>query len=298
MEKRIEETGMRVLIAGASGMIGSFLAPFLSGEGYEVSRLVRHEPGSNDISWEPDEGTIDTSGLEGFDAVINLATMPWPARWTPEAKNTIRANRLATNGLLAVNLAKCQRKPSLLVCSSGMGIYPSSGDQELTEDSPLGTNFLASLQRDGEATAMQASSVGIRVVNLRTPAVVGGQAVRRAFGRIGNGQQWTSWVGRDELINVIKFILENTSVSGPVNPCSPNPILNIDYVATASRVLGTKPGMPIPAFIIRLMLGEMADSLMLSSRRMIPQKLLNAGYQFRFPELESALRHELEVVEV
>ena len=144
---------------------------------------------------------------------------------------------------------------------------------------------------------MQASEAGIRVVNLRTPAVVGGQAVRRAFGRIGNGQQWTSWVGRDELINIIKFILENTAVSGPVNPCSPNPIRNIDYVATANRVLGTKPGMPIPAFIIKLMLGEMADSLMLASRRMIPQKLLDAGYQFHFPDFESTLHHELEVIQ-
>ena len=138
-------------------MIGSAVVPYLASQGHEVIRLVRHEAGDGEVFWDPDAGKIDAAGLEGFDGVVNLATMQWPARWTASAKQKIRANRLATNGLLAENLAKCNKKPKILICSSGMGIYPSCGDQVITEDSALGSDFLATLQRDGEAAAMKAS---------------------------------------------------------------------------------------------------------------------------------------------
>jgi len=286
---------MKILIAGSSGMIGSVVAPYLISQGHEVVRLVRHLPNSGEIVWDPDTASINPSDLEGFDGIINLATMPWPVRWTATAKQRMRNNRLATNELLARNLAKCQNKPKVLICSSGMGIYPSLGDRPITEDCPLGTDFLSKLQQDGEAAAMQASEAGIRVVNLRTPAVLGGEALTRNMGRIGDGKQWSPWISRDELASIIHYIIITGTITGPVNPVSPNQVRNAEFTATINNVLGRKPGLPLPAFVLRLMLGEMADALMLASRRIEPRKLLVAGYQFLFPDLEGAVRHELSV---
>ena len=155
----------------------------------------------------------------------------------------------------------------MLICSSGLGIYPPSGDQFLTEESRLGTDFLARLQIDGEAATKPASAAGIRVVNLRTPAVMGGQAIQRNTSQIGNGNQWNSWVSRDELAKIILYILETDTLIGPVNPVSPNPVRNAEVVITASRVLGCEPGPTLPEAQLRLMLGEMADALILPSRR-------------------------------
>ena len=142
---------MKILIAGSSGMIGSAVAAYLASRGHDVSRLVRQAPVAGEVHWDPDAGNIDAAGLEGLDGVVHLASMPWPMRWTPKTKKQLYANRIITNSLLANTLAVCQRKPQVLVCASGMGIYPASGDQILTEDSPLGTDFLARLQCDGEA---------------------------------------------------------------------------------------------------------------------------------------------------
>lgn len=286
---------MKVLIAGASGMIGSAVGPYLESQGYEVVRLVRRAPETGEVGWDPDNGTIDAGALEGFDGVVHLASMRWPARWTSEVKKQIYANRIKTNSLLSQTLAGCQRKPQALICASGMGIYPSSDDQILTEDSPVGTDFLAHLQRDGEAATSPASAAGIRVINLRIPGVLGGAGLKRNMGRIGSGRQWTSWVARDELASIVGYLLVTETLFGPVNPVSPNPVRNSEFTVTMSHALGRKPGLPIPAFLLRLMLGEMAEALILASRRIVPAKLLAAGYPFRFPELEDALRHELGV---
>ena len=286
---------MKILIAGASGMIGSVVAPYLVNQGHEVTRLVRREPADGEVFWDPDAGKIDAAGLEGFDGVVHVATKPWPLPWTDEAKKLMYANRMHTNGLLANALARCNIKPEVLICSSGQGIYPSSGDQFITEDSPLGTDFLARLQIDGEAATKPASEAGIRVVNLRTPAVMGGQAVQRNTSQIGSGNQWNSWVSRDELTRIILYILETDTLIGPVNPVSPNPVRNAEVAVTVSRVLGCKPGPTLPDQQLRLMLGEMADALILPSRRILPARLLASGFQFHYPELEVALRHELGV---
>lgn len=284
---------MKILIAGSSGMIGSAVEPFLLSQGHEVVRLVRHSPDVNEVAWDPDAGFIDSNGLEGFDGVINLATMPWPSKWTESAKQSIRNNRLATNGLLAGNLANCKNKPKVLICSSGMGIYPSSGDQFINEDRTLGSNFLSRLQQDGEAVAMQASEAGIRVVNLRTPSVLGGNSLQLYTRRIGDGKQWSPWISRDELARIIHYILSTDEITGPVNPVSPHLLRNSEVITTMCNVLDCKPGMPMPAFVMRLMFGEMADALLLASRRIVPKKLLDAGYTFQYPDLESAVRHEL-----
>ena len=284
---------MRILIAGASGMIGSVTAAHLAGQGHDVVRLVRRPPQADEVRWDPDAGMIDAAGLEGFDAVVHLATMPWAGRWTTETKNKQRANRLATNGILARSLSACQQKPSVLVCASGMGIYPSSGEEIITEASPLGTSWLATLQRDGEAATLPASEAGVRVVNLRIPAVLGGVMTERNMGRVGNGRQWWSWIGRSEMPYIIEHVLMAPALVGPVNTVSPNPVRCAEFAATLSRCLGKKPTMPIPAFVMRLMLGDMGEEFVLASRRMAPQKLLATGYRFMLPDLEPAIRHEL-----
>jgi uncharacterized protein (TIGR01777 family) len=284
---------MKILIAGSNGMIGSTVAAYLASQGHEVNRLVRRAPVAGEVHWDPDSGTIDAAGLEDFDGVVHLASMPWPMRWTSKAKKQIYDNRITTNSLLANTLAGCQHKPQVLICASGMGIYPTSGDQILTEDSPLGTDFLARLQCDGEAATAPAALAGIRVVNLRIPGVLGGASLRRNIGRIGNGRQWTSWVARNELAYIVEYVLFTATLTGPVNSASPNPVRNAEMAAALSRALGRRTGLPMPAFLLRLLLGEMAEALILASRRIIPGKLLAAGYQFHFAELADALRHEL-----
>ncbi len=291
---------MKVLIAGASGLIGSAAASYLAEQGHEVIRLVRREAGSGEVRWDPDGRTIDAAGLEGLDAVVHVASMSWNGRWTPAFKQRIRENHVGTIRLIAEALTHCQRKPAVLICASGMGIYPSSGDQVITEDHPLGTDFLARLQCDGEAAAIPAAVAGIRVVHLRIPMVLGGPNlamlatnIQHGFSRMGSGRQWCSWVSRDELASIIHFSLVCEALRGPINAVSPNPVTNIEFTETMARILDCMPRLAIPAFLMRLVLGEMADALALASRRIEPRRLLEAGYSFRFPVLESALRHEL-----
>lgn len=287
---------MKILVAGSHGMIGSVLTPHLQDCGYQVHRLVRQTPAVGDVRWDPDGGEIDLAGLEGFDAVIHLATMPWPARWTRKVKQVLSANRLGITRLLAESLAQCDRKPKVFVCASGMGYYGSSGDTIITEASPAGTTFLAQLQRDAEASTTPASRAGIRVVNLRIPAVLGGAMLQRAGFRAGNGKQWMSWVARDELVYIIEFALIHESLAGPVNAVSPNPLRNAAFAETATKVLGRQSGGYMPAVLVRLMLGEVGDEFILASRRIQPTKLLAAGYRFQYPDLEQALRHEADQV--
>ncbi|MGE5376135.1 MAG: TIGR01777 family oxidoreductase [Bacteroidota bacterium] len=287
---------MKVLIAGSHGMVGSAVTRHLIGCGYQVIRLVRQAPGAGELWWDPDAGKIDTAGLEGLDGVVHLATMPWPMRWTEKAKQKIRENRLMTNRLLAKALAGCTQKPEVLICASGMGYYPSSGDTILIEDSPAGTSFVARLQRDGEAVTSPAEEAGIRVVHLRIPAVLGGPALQRVGFQAGDGQQWMSWIGREELASIIEFVLSHEDLMGPVNAVSPSPLRNADFARISTQALGQKPGGAMPAFIVRMVMGEMGEEFLLASRRIHPSRLLAAGYVFRFADLEETLRHEKEIL--
>lgn len=283
---------MKVLIAGSHGMIGSAVVPHLTACGHNVFRLVRSTPGPDEIYWDPDAGKIDAADLEGFDAVINLATVRWPFRWTSKAKKKILENRLATNGLLSKTIATCVRKPRVLICASGVGFYPSSGDTVLSEDCSGGTTFLSQFDRDAESATSAASEAGIRVVHLRIPTVMGGQMLQFVGFQAGNGQQWMSWVGRDELASIIEFALRTDTLCGPVNAVSPNPLRSSEFAAMGTQALEQKPGGVMPALIARLVFGEMGEEFILASRRVQPAKLLDAGYRFRFPELADALRHE------
>lgn len=287
---------MRVLVAGAGGLIGSVLVRDLTTDGHEVIRLVRHEPGAGEVHWDPDRGTIDRDALEDFDAAVDVATMPWPTRWTSAAKKRIHDNRVGSYRLLAEALAGRAAKPRVLVCASGQGIYPSSGDQVLTEESAIGSDFLAGLQRDGEAATATASAVGIRVVHLRIPTVLGGPSLAAMTSNLrtmGSGRQWWSWVALDEFPAIVEHILGTDTLVGAVNTVSPDPVRAAEFSATLGRVLDRRPGRRIPAFLLRLVMGEMAEALLLASRRIEPRRLLQTGYEFRYPELEAALRHQL-----
>ncbi len=284
---------MKVLIAGSHGMVGSAVTRYLTECGYEVARLVRHTPGAGEVVWNPDVGEIDQAGLDGFDGVVQVASMPWPMRWTPSVKKKLLANRVGTNQLIAEALAKCVHKPQVLVCAAGQGYYPPSGDEILTENCPRGSSFLALLDEQGEEATAPASQAGIRVVHLRIPPVLGGPALQRGSMRAGKGRQWASWVGRDELASIIEFALTTERLTGPVNAVSPNPMRNAEFATTVAKALGTKSRGSMPAFLVRLVMGEMGEEFILSSRRIQPAKLLAAGYRFRFPELEQALRHEM-----
>jgi uncharacterized protein (TIGR01777 family) len=290
---------MRVLVAGAGGLIGSVVARDLAAHGHEVVRLVRHAPTGAEVQWDPDAGAIDRDGLEGFDAVIDVASMHWPTRWTSAAKKQIYDNRVHSYRLLAEALAGRARKPRVLVCASGMGIYPSSGDDRLTEESPIGSDFLAGLQRDGEAATAAASAAGIRVVHLRIPTVLGGPnltVMARNVRPMGNGRQWWSWVALDEIPAIVEHVLATDALAGPVNVVSPNPVRAMEFSATLGRILRRRPGRGVPAFLLRLLMGEMAEAFVLASRRIEPDRLLQTGYMFRYPELDVALRHQLGVV--
>jgi hypothetical protein len=244
------------------------------------------------MQWDPDRGKIDAAGIEGFDGVVHLASAPWPMRWTGKAKKKIRTNRLATNRLLAETLAGCEKKPEVLICASGMGYYPSSGDAVLTEESSAGTSFLSSLQQEGEAATAPASKAGMRVVHLRIPMVLGGNALLKIGFQTGDGQQWMSWIGRDELAAIIEFVLRTDTLTGPVNAVSPNPLRSADFAVVSSQALEQKCGGTMPAFMVRMVMGEMGEEFALASRRIQPAKLLAAGYQFRYPELAQAVRYE------
>jgi len=275
-------------------MVGSAVTRHLIADGHEVTRLVRRAPGPGESRWDPDAGQIAAAGLEGLDAVVNMACMRWPMRWTKKAKQKMAANRVATNGLLAETLAACQRRPRVLICAAGQGCYPSSGGSVLTEDSTTGTGFLAEVDREGEAATSPASAAGIRVVHLRMPMVIGGAALLRIGFRGGDGKQWISWVGRDELASIIDFALTAETLSGPVNATSPNPLRNAELATVASQALEQKCDGTMPAWLVRLILGEMGQELLLASRRIQPAKLLAAGYRFRWADLAEAVRHEKE----
>ena len=288
---------MRLLIAGSHGMVGSAVITYLLERGHEVVRLVRGKPKPGEIGWDPDQGQIDAVGLEGFDGVINLATVRWPFRWTAKAKKMILANRMATYRLLAESLAACVRKPRVLVCASGIGVYPSSGDEILTEDTAPCSSFLSTVDREGEKATAAAETSGIRVVHLRISIVLGGERLKMIGLQAGDGQQWMSWIGRDEVASIIEFALKTESLSGPVNTVSPNPMRLADLARTATEALGQKPGGVMPAFIVRMIMGEMGEEFLLASRRVQPAKLLAEGYQFRFANLADALRHERQYVD-
>jgi uncharacterized protein (TIGR01777 family) len=295
---------MKVLISGASGLIGSALIPELESGGHQITRLTRSPGSGSDVGWNPEAGEIDASRLEGHDAVVHLAGESiGEGRWTPEKKRRIRESRTKGTRLLAETTAGLPEPPGVMVSASAVGYYGDRGNELLREDSGPGSDFLAEVCKAWEAAADPAREAGMRVVHLRNGIVLSteGGAVSRTLpifklgggGRIGSGRQWWSWVAMDDVVGSIVHALTDDSVEGPVNVGSPNPLTNAEYTRVLGKVLNRPTIFPLPAPAARLMLGEVADALLLASQRMEPAKLEETGYEFRYPELEGALRHLL-----
>jgi len=294
---------MNVLISGATGLIGSSLAKELKSGGHRIITLTRSPKGENDLSWDPDAGTVNGS-LEGMDAVVHLAGESIAeGRWTASKKRRIMDSRKKGTRLVAETIAGLTMPPRVMISASAVGYYGDRGDEVLWEDSRPGSDFLAEVCRAWEAAADPAREAGIRVVHTRFGIVLSpeGGALGTTLpifklgggGRIGSGRQWWSWVALDDVVGTIHHALENESVEGPVNVGSPNPMTNAEYTRVLGKALNRPTVLPVPATAIRLALGGIADALLLASQRMEPAKLKETGYHFRHPELEGALRHLL-----
>ena len=299
-----------ILISGASGFIGSHLTTALAADGHRIVRLGRkrsRSPNAKEpIIWDPEAGRIDRETLARLqpDAVINLAGEPIAQRWTPHRRRRIRESRVRGTTALAEALAAMPAKPRVLVSGSAVGYYGAHrGDDLLDEASAPGTDFLAETARDWERATDAASNAGIRVVLMRTGLVLGNDGGVLAplllpfrfglGGRLGNGRQWMSWIAMDDVIRAIRFFLDTASLSGPVNLVAPEASQNKDFTKVLARVLRRPSVLPVPAFALEALFGTMADNTILASQRVVPKRLAGAGFEFRHPRLEEALRFEL-----
>ena len=294
---------MDVLVSGAKGLIGSALTPELEAEGHRVRRLARTPRSEGDVGWDPEAGTID-GDLAGTEAVVHLAGESIAeGRWTQEKKRRILESRQKGTRLLAEKVAGLPEPPSVMVSASAIGYYGDRGNELLTEESGPGGLFLSRVCREWEAAAEPAREVGVRVVHPRFGIVLSteGGALGTTLpifklgggGKIGSGRQYWSWVSLDDVVGAIVHAIENDALSGPVNVVGPDPPTNAEYTRVLGRVLGRPTFFAVPAPAARVALGGMADELLLASARVEPAKLEETGYEYRYPELEGALRHLL-----
>lgn len=292
---------MKIVISGASGLIGTQLVAKLSDSGHEVIRLVRRSPKAGEIQWNPKSGTLDPAALEGADAVIHLSGAGiGDKRWTSAYRKEILNSRTITTALLAKTIASLSRKPSVFLSGSAIGIYGARNDEQLTEVSTYGTGFLAEVCEQWEAAAKPAVDAGVRTVYLRTGIVLSpkGGALKKLLplfklgvgGKFGNGKQWQSWISMDDEIGAIEFLL-TANVSGAVNLTAPNPVTNAEFTKVLASVLKRPAIVPVPTFAPKIVLGgELADALLFTGQRVIPAALNASGYSFKHTTLESALR--------
>jgi uncharacterized protein len=296
---------MNILVTGASGLIGTALVSSLMSSSHEVTRLVRGQPnpGEKAVRWDPMAGSIEASALEGIDAVVHLAGENIGERWTAAKKVRIRDSRVKGTQLLCETLARLSSPAQVLVSASAVGYYGDRGEEILTEDSPSGRGFLPEVSRAWEAATEPARQHGIRVVQLRLGVVLSaaGGALAKMLppfrlglgGVLGSGRQYMSWIALDDAVGAMQHAIVTDTLQGPTNAVAPRPVTNQEFTKTLGKVLGRPTAIPLPAFAARLMFGEMADELLLASARVQATKLLASGYQFRYPELEDALRHVL-----
>lgn len=293
-----------VLISGASGLVGKAVAKSLAGDGWTVKRLVRRQGfGPDEIGWDPARG-VDFKALEGMDAVVHLAGEPIFDLWTKEKMRHIRESRVEGTSALSRALAHCEQKPKVMVCASAVGYYGDRSAEELTEDSSPGRGFLPETCVAWEQAAQPAKDAGIRVVHLRTGIVLAkhGGALKTmlpAFnlgvaGKLGSGKQYFPWITLDDMVAVVRFAIRNAGLSGPVNVAAPQAVTNAQFTKTLAKVLRRPAVIPVPAFVLKLLPGNMAQEAILASARVAPKKLLEAGFVFGSPELEAALRKELK----
>ncbi len=287
-------------------MIGRALSRALAANGDEVAALVRRAPGRGEVQWDPAQ-PLDPEKLAGCDAVVHLAGKNIAGRWTEKFKQEVRDSRVKGTQTLAIVAAEAYRqtgRPRVFISASAIGYYGNRGDELLTEESSPGRGFLPDVSQQWEAATNSARDAGVRVVNLRIGVVLardGGALPSMLLpfrlglgGRVGDGQQYWSWVSLDDVVGVILFALQNDSVCGPVNVVSPEPARNEDFVRALGEQLHRPTIFPLPALIVRTLFGEMGDTALLGSARVEPAKLKASGYQFRHPHLKDALRAALE----
>ena len=291
-------------IAGASGLIGSHLADYLTTAGHRVLRLVRNkEAGPDEIPWDPSTGALHHGALEGVDAIVNLAAVSLSGVWTAGRKKAIIESRVQTTRTLAEAIARMDSPPSVFISVSGIGAYGSRGGEAITEQTPRGEGFLADVCRVWEEAAHPAKEAGVRLVTPRQGIVMsaaGGAlpvmlpAFKAGLGaRLGDGNQYWSWVALDDLLAAIEWTLHDEELEGVVNFTSAEPVTNREFTKTLGRVLRRPAALAAPSFFLRHGLGGMGDEMLLASQRAMPARLRSQGFRFAFPTLEGALRYEL-----
>ncbi|MFM9493291.1 TIGR01777 family oxidoreductase [Streptomyces galilaeus] len=291
----------RIAVAGASGLIGSALVRSLTADGHEVVRLVRHAPRSEaEVRWDPEQGRVDAAGLAGCSAVVNLAGAGvGDHRWTDAYKRRIHDSRVHGTAALAKAVAALDERPRVFVNGSAMGYYGETGERVVDESAPAGRGFLPELCVEWEAAAEPARAAGVRTAFTRTGLVVarGGGAWGRLFplfraglgGRMGDGRQYWSYIALHDEVAAIRHLLDRDDLSGPFNLTAPEPLTNREITAAMGRVLHRPTLFPVPAPVLRTVLGEMAGDV-LGSARVVPKRLLESGFTFAFPGIEDALR--------
>jgi len=298
----LEVIAVDVLVTGSHGLIGSALIRTLRTDGSRVRRLVRSEPeGTDDVRWDPIAGAVDSARLEGLDAVVHLAGAGiGDRRWTPARKQLILDSRARGTRLLSETLASLARKPAVLVSGSAVGYYGDRGDDLLTEDSGSGDGFTAEVCRAWEVATAPAAHAGIRVVTIRTGIVLdarGGALARMLLpfrlglgGRIGSGRQYMSWIALDDEVGAILHAIRNPALSGPVNLTAANPVTNAQFTAALGHAVHRPTLLPTPLLALKAVYGgELVQNLLVAGQRVLPRRLESTGYEFAYPELDSAL---------
>ena len=294
---------LRIAITGARGLLGQQLTPFLTTAGHTVTALVRGEPQPGEVRWDP-AGNWDASPLDGYDAVIHLAGESIAgARWSEARKARIRGSRIDGTRSLTTALAKLPHPPKLFISASAMGIYGDRGAEELTERSTLGTDFLGEVAQGWEEAATPLAVTGARTVHLRfgvllSPAGGALGKMRPAFlagagGRLGTGKQYMSWLALDDAVYLVHRALFDDRYSGPINAVAPDAPTNAEFTEVLGKVLHRPTLFPVPALALTTLFGEMAHAAILASQRVVPARLRELGFEWRYPELEGALRHLL-----
>jgi uncharacterized protein (TIGR01777 family) len=290
---------MRILVAGGTGFLGRALVARLSAAGHTVAVLSRHPSGPGQVKWDPGDPTGRwTHVLEGASAVVGLAGQPIDRRWTRTYKRELWTSRVVPTRTLVAAIRSASHRPPTFVNASAIGIYGARGDEPLTEESAPGSGFLASLVREWEQAALEGASM-TRVVLLRSGVALAkdGGALPRielpfrlfAGGPIGSGRQFLSWIHRDDWVSMVEWALNNAAISGPLNVTAPDPVTNRELARALGAVLRRPAWLPVPAFGLKIALGEMADTV-LASQRVVPAKALAHDFRFAHPTLEDALR--------
>jgi uncharacterized protein (TIGR01777 family) len=292
---------MKVAISGATGLIGTALRESLAADGIQIvalSRRAARAPQMETIQWDVENGRFDASGLEDTDAVVHLAGEPIAQRWTDARKRAIRDSRVKSTRLLVEGLKSLRSRPKVLISGSAIGFYGDRGDETLVESSPAGTGFLPETCQAWEHAAMEAMGLGIRTAVLRTGIVLStkGGALQKmllpfrlgAGGPVGNGRQWMSWIHIDDIVGAIRHALDKDEVMAAVNGVAPEPATNAEFGRALGKALSRPAFLPAPAFALRIGFGEMS-SILLEGQKVLPKKLLDTGFRFRFPDLAGAL---------